>query len=446
MRALLVLLAGLMGPGVARATPEISGYLNVFDYLDHSGLLGEAGIVDATEKPLVRQARSGFRTQLQLDGRPSDAVSYLIRLNFEYDSRAATRDPTATAEDGFRVFPREAYVDLNSLGPLDLRLGRQYLFWGRFEWGGLLDLLAPWDFSAIAAEKENFRLAVDAVDARLYLGNFVLEAAVLTNFQPNRVSLAIPEQVGPFRAELRPANLPGHRISELETAVRARYEGPSFFAALDYYRGHNRLLSMHTEAVGEGIAIEAVGEGIAIEALHFTPEYHPLQVVGVELEWLLASLAIKLEAGYSHTDDPQGTDIEVGNRNLAAMIGASWAAAAGLTLDVQYGQTHLLDYDRQAEYLARKLAGEPDPYVSRTVKHRIVSRVRYEFTDTLRWQAMAMTNAPDTNLLGLTFIAWDLRPETRLYCGSILFTGPEGTPFGRLEGESRFFMELKVAL
>ncbi len=421
------------------SAPELRGYLNIYDYLDHSGGLAQLGLMDHHEGPALLQDRGGFRLQLRLDGRPSERVAYEASLNFEYEGLSAARQPTDDPDDGFRVFPKEAYIDLISLGPLDLRLGRQFLFWGRFEWGGVLDLLAPWDFNSMSAEKENFRLPVDALDLRLYLGELILEAALLPFFQPTRMALDLPDSMGPPGAEIQveqaQAVLPSRRPSDWESALRLGYEGHLFYLGLSAYRGHDRIFSLH---------METEGEGFNTELIRFTPIYHSLSVLGLEAEALLGPLSLKLEGGYLHTEDDSGEDPFIDNRRLSWVGGLDWTVSNSLSLNLQYGQTFPLGYDRQAEFEARQALGEPDPYVERSLQHRLVGRLRYAFSEELKWQLMSLVNLPDTNLLALTFLAWDPLPATRIYLGTILFRGPSGTTFGRLEGQSRLFSELKV--
>jgi hypothetical protein len=43
----------------------------------------------------------------------------------------------------------------------------------------------------------------------------------------------------------------------------------------------------------------------------------------------------------------------------------------------------------------------------------------------------------------LTFASINPMDKLKLYVGSILFKGVEGSRFGRVENESRFFIELK---
>ncbi|MBU0552020.1 OprO/OprP family phosphate-selective porin [Myxococcota bacterium] len=415
--------------------PNLTGYLNVYDYLDHSGLI--APLLDHHEAAdALVQDRGGFRLQLRLDDEISEGIAFDVSLNFEYDAVVAQRQPTDRPQDGFRVYPKEGFIDLVGLGGFDVRAGRQYLFWGRFEWGGVLDLLAPWDFNTMGAEKENFRLAVDALNVRYTLDQLNLTALVLPYFQPTRMALKLPEKIGPLDVIQNDALLPSGAVQHMETALRLQLEGARSLLGLIWYRGYDRIFSMNTQTLIE--------PGQFTGTMIFTPEYHPLEVFGLEGEWVSGPVVFKMEAGLNLTDDPQGDDLTVSNHNIAWMLGADWEINGDLSLNLQYGQTHLLDYDRQAEYEARAALGEPDPYVERTVQSRIITRIRYMLTDQLKLQIMALVNAPDTNLLGLSFFSWSPLPDIQIYLGSILFRGIEDTTFGRLEGQSRLFSELKV--
>jgi len=120
LAACLVILAAAPSPSRASDNLNFSGYLNFFDYIDHSGLLGAMKITDHHRAPrnLMLQDRAGVRLQLRLDGRIGSHVSYDASINFEYDGLRALRQPTSGPADGFAVFPKEAYIDLTRLGPV----------------------------------------------------------------------------------------------------------------------------------------------------------------------------------------------------------------------------------------------------------------------------------------------------------------------------------------
>lgn len=427
----------------AAEAPRISGYINVFDYLDMSGAAADLGLTEHLESgsSVITQDRAGVRLQLRLDGQLGAKVSYDAALNLEYDSSAAARQPTSGPDDGFRVYPREIFADLTDLGPLDLRIGRQYLFWGRFEWGGMLDLLAPWDFGTMAAEKENFRLAVDAIDAKLYLGPVILEAAVLQSFQPNRMDLVLPATLGPLEIPVNQdrAALPPDNIQDLETGLRAILSTSQGEVGLTWYRGWDRNISMHVAVEGDNPFMP--------DAVRFSPTYHRLQVLGLEAERMVGPVVLQLEAGYNHTEDDSGDDIFIRNRSLSWVGGMTWDPWNSLSISLQYGNTFLLNFDRQADYEALRALGQPDSqiYVARTLQHQGVSRLKLTFTDSFKAQSLLIVKAPDTNFMFLNFIYWDFLDQARLYLGGIFFRGPDGTTFGRLEGETRFFTELKVS-
>jgi len=98
---------------------------------------------------------------------------------------------------------RETYLDL-SLGPLDIRAGRQIIVWGRADGINPTDNISPRDFTLLVADDDDQRFGLGAVKASLYAGSVSFTGLWLP--EPAMHVVPIPGLSPAFTArEARPA-------------------------------------------------------------------------------------------------------------------------------------------------------------------------------------------------------------------------------------------------
>ncbi len=425
----------------------LTGYLMVYDYMETTRLMQEVGFLahpDTTgrgQRPWLAADRAGLRLQLRAFKEVSESVHLDTTFNIEYDIKNATRQPDSTLDDGISIYFKEGFISMGRVLPfLDLKLGRQFIFWGRFEWGGALDVVSGWDFSSMSAEKENYRMAVDAVRANMLFGPLRLEAVVLPYFMPNRIPLDLPDQVGPFAAVQKPAKLPELSWENAEFGARIVTElGGQSELALTVFRGFDRSFSMRTTAVME--------EGAWVpSAIEFTPEYARQTVVGLDGDWAVGPALLLFEAGYFRGEDRSGADVFRKNDQLKAVAGFELEPHGRLMIQAQTSYTRLLDYDRQREYESRKALGEPDPYVSGPNQFGFNYKLQWRALDEVTFHLLHSMTFPDSetnDMMLLLFGSWEPFEAMKVYIGTVLFRGAEDTTFGRLEEQGRFFVEVR---
>jgi hypothetical protein len=446
-RALAILLAPfvlLALAGTARADDSLwSGYFLVYDYMDNTRVFDELGVL-AREHPgkgWVPTDRAGLRLQLRLNQSFTHDVFVDATANIEYDVKQATRTPDASATDGMSVTFKEGYISLGRVLPwLDAKLGRQYVFWGRFEWGGALDVVSGWDFLNMGAEKENFRVAVDTARLSLDFSPLSVELLVVPVFTPNRVAFDLPDEMGPLAVHRRPVQIPGLGPEEVATGARVLVAaGGMGEIGLTWYRGREKNFSMLVEVVPD--ATTGFPSGLA-----FTQRYDRYQLFGLDFELALDHFMLMGESGFFLTPDDRGDDIFVRNRRLTSVLGFEWEPSSVFLWQSQVTYTRLFDYDRQREYDTREALGEPDPYVAGANQFGVTTKLQWRILPELSLHVLNLVSFPDTSsndVMLLSFLSWEPAQALKLYGGSILFRGADDTRFGRIEDQGRFFLELK---
>ncbi|RME29857.1 MAG: hypothetical protein D6806_00850, partial [Deltaproteobacteria bacterium] len=152
-----------------RASIILAGLLSLFSA---SGAFAESRIQGHVKGFWFQQAggewlmdRAGARLQLGFSGTSGD-FGFMGAVNAEFDSRLFSAE-AARRDAGAQLYPVEAWVEYAGQW-LELRLGLQYVFWGRTDWENPTDVLTPWDYPDMAAELEDYRTAVPAARLRIY--------------------------------------------------------------------------------------------------------------------------------------------------------------------------------------------------------------------------------------------------------------------------------------
>jgi len=138
-------------------------------------------------------------------------------------------DPLTAAGEWSELGVREMYIDL--IGNfLDLRIGKQAVFWGQAEGAFITDVVSPQNLSSfILADFEEIRIGIPAVKATAYFGPFTVETLWIQKFIPT----ILPGTDSPWRTELMPdlsgdlsgVILPEANLENSEVFARASYFG-----------------------------------------------------------------------------------------------------------------------------------------------------------------------------------------------------------------------------
>ena len=206
--ALAILLCLAPVPAGAGDEPDASGALDRL--ADATGFRGSL--------------RSGYwSTDRRLDDREHFAVSSLwLKLAPRLGANASlVVEGWVANEDLFRAEAtrgalREAYLDL-SRGPLDLRIGKQIIAWGRADRINPTDNLTPRDYTLLFPDDDDQRLGAPAVKATYHLQRgLTVTAIALPVFDPT----TIPVAPAPDSVKLR-ERVPGAMVGQLADGVES---------------------------------------------------------------------------------------------------------------------------------------------------------------------------------------------------------------------------------
>ena len=423
MRALSIILALIFASAAPAQELHWSGYVKFFAYPN----LNPPYLLD----------RYGTRVQLALSHSVSERANFYAAVNVNLEENRTTGLASEPRSAITEIYPVEVYIDLHWEN-VDLRLGKQFIFWGRADWVNPTDNITPWDFVNITAELEDYRLPVSALRLDMFPGNWNLQFVLVPFFKPNRIPMRFPDSLGGLPVLQPPADLPDSRLKNWQFGLKADSYLAGFDFSLSYWQGFDLFPSLYVSArIPEG--------GLFPDALMFQQRFHRVRVLGADFSRSFDRLAIKGEAAYFRTDDRTGDNIFIKNAHLRYVVGIDYNFSDRLSANLQFVQEILFDYSADRERRLRQAAGDPSPDVADRITNSASTRLHYSPSDFWDLQLIGVFNFADRDVFLLPIINYSFADGLNIYAGATLFRGPANSPFGRNKKYSRAFFEVKYS-
>jgi len=369
--------------------------------------------------------RLGTRLQLTLTRSFGDRAALFAAFDFNYDATQATQEAWNTRQSGLTIYPVEAYLDLY-FSWLDVRIGKQFIFWGTTDWINPTDNINPWDYLNISAEIEDYRIPLWAAKANLYLGNWTIEGVWLPEFQPHQLT-------DPPNFDIRTVT-PLPQLSYFQGGIRVQNQLWNINFSFSYFQGYDKWPSYYVPPF----------QPMYRKILMFK-KFYWTQIWGIDFVTTMGKLALKGEMAYTSTTDKDGTDPAIRNPQFQSVLGLDYNVTDRLTLNLQWVQTRLFYYNRSLEVAAAQAMHRDVRSVPLSVEHAASARVQWTPIDFLTLQIISVYNFRYGDFFVLPILSYDLADGIRLYGGATFFSGPAYSTFGRSKDYSRAFVELKFS-
>lgn len=322
---------------------------------------------------------------------------------------------------------REGYVQAG-LGPLDLRLGRQIIAWGRADRINPTDNLAPRDFTLLVPEDEDQRRGVAAAQATYYLGGLALSGVWLPEFEPHTIPLR--RTPGVTIRERAPREPVGQWAIKLEQTGQAVDWSLSFFDGFDLV---------------PDFAIDQAGPSF----LEILLKHNRVRVVGGDVASTLGRYGLRGEAAFTFTEDWGGDDPQVKNPFFFLVMGADRTFLERLNVNVQYLFRYVVNHRSPVEIsdaLRRSVATEQALVANELdqVQHGASLRVSHRWLhETLETEVAAIATFTRLDVLVRPKVAYALTDRWKAVVGADVFGGPERSFFGRLRDNTAAYIEVR---
>lgn len=388
-----------------------------------------------------------FSASRSLDGR-----EHLPGAALYLDARARLAEGASAYFEGWvrngRLFEAEAtegklrqgYGDL-SLGPLDLRIGKQLIPWGRADRVNPTDNLTPRDFTLLVPEEDDQRFGVPGLKARLQAAGLELTGIWLPAFSPH--TIPFPRQPGVNVREIKP----GFALGRSQWAARIERTGGTVDWSLSYFNGIDPWPDL---GVGR-VTLAPAPFGFTPTSVEVLLRHHRLRVIGADAAVNLGRFGLRGEAAYTFTQDAKGRDPEIKNPSLFLVVGADRTFLEYLNINLQYlfrvvvnfrDPAHLPDPVRRPVALEQAVvANQRDRF-----QHGATARVGYKWlSETLEAEVAALYWFTRGDYAIRPKVIYAFTDRLKGTVGADIFRGDRNTFFGRLRDSTGAFAELKFS-
>jgi hypothetical protein len=360
---------------------------------------------------------------------------------------------------------REAYINAY-LGPVDLRLGKQVVVWGRADLLNPTNNLTPNDMRIRSPIEDDRRVGNVGARAFVRLAPIRIEGV----WMPSYVATELPTVSLPQYVSFGTPAYPTPQLKNWLEAIRVHLELPSFEMSVSYLHGYSPLPGLTLTSL---TFHEPASEGLDPSVVIARTAYKH-QVVGFDFSTTLSDIVgVRLEAAYRRPYDYKNL-IHAPRPDLQYALGLDHTFGSVMVI-VQYLGRYAFDWQKEegpaiapdpAVLERTPQDGEPDRAAyTRTInselarinqmifsqteeiQHLATARVEWRSPDdTLSLSAVGMVNVSTQEWLAMPKIGYRLSDTMTAYAGAELGSGPRGTLFGLVDKTmSAGYVELRAA-
>jgi hypothetical protein len=323
---------------------------------------------------------------------------------------------------------REAYLEVGR-GPVDVRVGKQLILWGRADRINPTDNLTPRDFTLLVPDDDDQRLGVVAARATVFVGGLGLTGIWLPDFEPDRVPIRPP----PAGARLREVE-PDDPVTQW--ALRVERTGGAVDWSLSYFDGFDLV---------PGLGIGGGGPaGIDLVLRH-----HRIRVLGADAAAAAGRYGLRAEAAYTFTEDSAGRDPAVRTPFFHLVAGGDRTFLDHLNVNIQYILRVIVGYRSPfgiEDPLEREVAIQHALITSEVdaVQHGVSLRVGYRWlNETLEAEVAAVVSLERLGYVVRPRVAYAATDRWRIVVGADVFGGGRHAFYGNLRDNSGVYLEVR---
>jgi len=331
---------------------------------------------------------------------------------------------------------REGYLDL-SIEPMDFRLGKQLIVWGRADRINPTDNLTPRDFTLLVPEDDDQRLGAPAVKATLHISDIAISAIWLPVFRPHRLPFA--REPGTFLREIVPATTwdNGQGALRLEETGRAIDWSISYFNGFDPY----------PDLGFGGLFTNPNG----VPTVQVLLRHHRFQVVGADAATTLGRFGFRGEMAYAVTQDRDGDNPDIKNPYLFMVLGVDRTFFEYLNINIQYLFRHVTNFqdpEKIQDPIRRPIAIQQGIVANQLNRFQHGASVRISqkwLNETLETEVAGVYGFTRRDYVIRPKAVYDFTDRIRGTVGADFFGGPKKSFFGRIKDTSTAYVELKFS-
>ena len=323
---------------------------------------------------------------------------------------------------------RESYLSYRG-NSFDVSIGRRIVVWGRADKINPTDTISSRDRTLLFPEDDDQRR-----------GNFMMTGNYSVNESSNVSVYWLPE----FRPNVIPitsgpgVNNQGKETSAqlLQFAAKYEYFGKGVDWSFSYFDGLDR---------NPNLAITAVGP----QGVSFIQRYYRVRAIGFDASTIIGRYGLRSEVAYVRTKDETGTNPEIYNPYLFAVIGGDRDVAQNFNVNVQYLFHYTFSYQspNTIQNPIFRAIGEANNLLSlqtHQVLHGLSVRLNHRWlNDSLETSLTSVVFFNDGDFLITPKITYKVTDNVRISVGGDYYSGSTNTVLGRLKDNNTGYIALR---
>ena len=314
-------------------------------------------------------------------------------------------------------------------GNVDLRVGKQIITWGRADALNPTDVLTPKDFTLLSArDEEERRIGTAALKANYYRGDYTLSLIWLPIFNPSTIPLTAP---------------PGFQITE-DKRSQGRWTEQGFAAKLDHTGGD------FDWSVSYYYGLDVIPTGHSTTPTLTELTHNRIHMVGADFAKNLGRFGVRGEGAYVHTQDPDGTNIDVKNPYVYYVLGVDHDVTEDLNINLQAYQRFIINYQdmfKIQDPAVRNIAVLNVIFQQQMdrIQEGLSGRIKAQWwNDTLEAELLGVWNANRSDFFVRPSVSYAFTDRWKGFMGWDVFNGRKESLNGFLQNNSAFFAELRA--
>jgi hypothetical protein len=335
------------------------------------------------------------------------------------------RDQTAPDPDTPRGRLRELYWRY-SQGPVELKIGRQMVVWGRADAINPTDNLSPREFTLLAPEDGDQRYGNEAAQLNVGtgIGNFI------GIWFPHAASHTIP-----LEAQQNVSYM-SDRPHRSQWAVKWDAGGDGLDGSLSYFHGFDPMP-------------DPVLGGLGPSGVNVFLRNQPVHIIGSDFSLTRGNAVWRAEAAWMQTDSTGPRDFTHKKPQLWLVAGGEWSFDHGTTLGIQAILQHVRDFqspDTIVNPIAREIGWRQAATSNQTsaTQHGLTWRLASRWwNDTLLAEISGIVMRPSHSGLWRTKLDYAIDDHWHVQAGTDDYFGPKHSFFGQLDKNRLLYVQLR---
>lgn len=399
------------------------------------GLLGSTIVtanVDVDSSLSLRgDVWSGDRELTDMGPLSSESVWGLAKLNTESYGQVVAKGwlRAQTSDVSRHGLVRELYWR-DQVGPLDIKLGRQMIAWGRADGLNPTDYLSPRDFTLLVTEDADMRHGNESASVSLDTRTGLWSAF----WFPHAASHTIPLEALPgvtYRIEPAP--------NASQWALRWEGSAENIDGSFSYFNGYDPTPDL-------------LPDGLTAQGLNVLVHNQRAKMIGGDVSWVHNGVIWRAESAWLQTDSEGPLDFLHKKSQLWLVGGGEWSFGEGGTFGIQATVRHVNDFsspDNLAPGATQEIAWRQAALSGQTARNqggftwRLAKRW---WNDTFTAETTGVVIWPNRNGIARAKLDYAINDNLKLLVGADQYFGPEHTFFGQLQRNRLIYLQLRYGM